>query len=83
MNIDTKLRQQSDQNYRKHNEVIIRPSCNHEGKNEIDIPYVKKRATIGRSLIFNTNSFASKILTLLTKIVYMYLKVVLGKVFQQ
>ena len=53
------------------------------GKNEIDIPYVKRRATIGRSLIFNPNSFASKILTLLTKTVYMYLKVVLGKVFQQ
>ena len=51
-------------------------------KNEIDIPYVKRRATIGRSLIFNPNSFASKILTLLTKTVYMYLKVVLGKVFQ-
>ena len=47
------------------------------------IPYVKRRATIRRSLIFNTNSFASKFLILLTKIVYMYLKVVLGKVFQQ
>ena len=52
-------------------------------KNEIDIPYVKRRAKIGRSLIFNLNSFASKFLTLLTKTVYMYLKVVLGKVFQQ
>ena len=32
MNIDTKLRQQSDQKERRLNEVIIRPSCNHEGK---------------------------------------------------
>ena len=39
-------------------------------KNEIDISYVEGRAMIGRALIFNTNSFASKILTLLTKIEY-------------
>ena len=39
-------------------------------KHEIDIPYVKRIATIGIFLIFNTNSFASKILTLLTKIEY-------------
>ena len=48
LNIQTKLTQKL-QTYRRLNEVIIRPSCNHEGKNKYT--YVSKteetNSTIG------------------------------------
>ena len=49
MNIDTKLRPNSDKTYVKLNEVIIRPSCNHEGMiPNSDQSYVKRKEVIIR-----------------------------------
>ena len=49
LNIDTKLRPNSDKTYVKLNEVIIRPSCNHEGMiPNSDQSYVKRKEVIIR-----------------------------------